>query len=105
MGLDWSRVDRLLRSRPAAEGSSMRLDLATQVNGGRATRGGRARTARLLAIGFGALCGALFATSAAANAGVGRDFTCSGGNIPAGSYESITVTGVCYMPAGTITVE
>jgi hypothetical protein len=83
----------------------MRLDLATHVNGGRATRGGRARTARLLATGFGALCLALFATSAAASARVGRDYTCSGGNIPAGSYESIKVTGVCYMPAGTITVE
>jgi len=32
-------------------------------------------------------------------------YTCAGGNIPAGSYWSIAVTGVCYMPAGNIFVK
>src|ERR1700758_2856628 len=30
---------------------------------------------------------------------------CPGGNVPAGTYQSIRVTGVCFMPAGTVAVR
>ncbi len=32
-------------------------------------------------------------------------YTCSGGNIPAGTYASVTVAGVCYMPAGNVVIQ
>ncbi len=35
----------------------------------------------------------------------GQTYNCTGGNVPPGSYRSIIVTGVCYMPAGTIRVR
>ena len=49
-------------------------------------------------------------TSAAASAtptggGSGSTYTCTGGNIAPGTYKSILVTGICYMPAGTILVR
>jgi hypothetical protein len=48
------------------------------------------------------------ATSAGAssqpNWNSGHPYYCSGGNIPSGSYSSIVVTGVCYMPSGTVNV-
>ena len=48
----------------------------------------------------------LMATAAsAAPVGGGGAYTCSGGNVPAGTYQSIRVTGVCFMPAGTVAVR
>ncbi len=50
----------------------------------------------------------LFVTTGAASAtpaSASHTYTCSGGNVPAGTYHSIVVTGVCYMPAGTIVVR
>ena len=35
----------------------------------------------------------------------GGGYTCTGGNVPPGTYSSIRITGVCYMPAGTIVVR
>jgi hypothetical protein len=35
----------------------------------------------------------------------GGTYTCTGGNIPPGTYESILVTGICYTPKGTIVVR
>ena len=32
-------------------------------------------------------------------------YTCSGGNVPAGVYNSMWITGVCYMPAGTVIIK
>jgi hypothetical protein len=32
-------------------------------------------------------------------------YTCTKGNIPAGTYGSMVITGVCYMPVGNITVR
>ncbi len=43
--------------------------------------------------------------ASAAPAYGGGAYTCTGGNVPAGTYRSILVTGVCYMPAGTIVVR
>jgi hypothetical protein len=43
--------------------------------------------------------------ASAAPAGGGGGYTCTGGNVPPGTYRSILVTGVCYMPAGTIVVR
>jgi hypothetical protein len=45
------------------------------------------------------------AASAAPTGGGGGAYTCTGGNIAPGTYRSIIVTGVCYMPAGTIVVR
>jgi hypothetical protein len=40
---------------------------------------------------------------AAASTGQGQSaYTCAGGEIPSGSYASITVTGVCSVPAGAV---
>lgn len=36
---------------------------------------------------------------------VGQPYNCSGGNVPPGTYSSMIVTGICYAPAGTITVR
>lgn len=47
-------------------------------------------------------------TASAANAapaGGGGAYYCTGGNIPPGSYRSITVVGICFMPKGTIRVR
>lgn len=41
--------------------------------------------------------------ASAATAGGGYD--CTGGAIPAGSYASMTISGVCYMPAGNVIVR
>ncbi len=35
----------------------------------------------------------------------GGAYTCTGGNVAAGTYKSILITGLCYMPAGTIVVR
>ena len=48
----------------------------------------------------GAAVAATAATAAPANA-----YVCSGGNIPSGSYGSVLVTGVCYVPSGTVEVH
>jgi hypothetical protein len=50
---------------------------------------------------------AVLTTSAASAAptGGGSAYTCTGGNIAPGTYGSIIVTGICYMPAGTIVVR
>lgn len=45
------------------------------------------------------------AASAAPLGGGGGAYTCTGGNVPPGTYSSILITGVCYMPAGTIVVR
>jgi hypothetical protein len=65
-----------------------------------------------LALGVAAaLLGLMIApvlTASAASAAplwAGGGYTCTGGNIPPGTYNSIRVTGVCYMPAGTIVVH
>ena len=48
----------------------------------------------------------LTASAASASpAGGGRAYDCTGGNIAPGSYGSIIVTGICYMPKGTIRVR
>jgi len=43
--------------------------------------------------------------ASAAPTGGGGAYNCTGGNIAPGTYRSIIVTGVCYMPAGTIRVQ
>src|ERR1700722_14929869 len=48
------------------------------------------------------------ATSASASpraAGWQQPYDCTGGTIPPGTYESMVVTGVCYMRAGNIAVQ
>ena len=51
-------------------------------------------------------------TSAAGAAPVPNDneypthaYNCTGGNVPPGTYNSITISGICYMPAGNIFVR
>ncbi|MBV9207297.1 MAG: hypothetical protein JO037_18285 [Actinobacteria bacterium] len=43
--------------------------------------------------------------SAAPAGGGGGGYTCTGGNVPAGTYKSLLITGVCFAPAGTIVVR
>jgi hypothetical protein len=45
------------------------------------------------------------AASAAPHDGGGGPYTCTGGNVPSGTYNSILITGVCFAPVGTITVR
>ena len=35
----------------------------------------------------------------------GHSYNCTGGNVSAGTYNSMVITGVCYMPAGTVVVR
>ena len=55
----------------------------------------------LLLVIFGLFANSNVAVAAPATAG----FTCTGGNIPAGNYRSVLVTGVCYMPAGKVVIR
>lgn len=58
----------------------------------------------LIALTFFLVTGAAVADHAAP-APRDHTYTCTGGNIPPGTYRSILVTGVCYMPVGTINVR
>lgn len=40
----------------------------------------------------------------AASASPSSSYVCSGGNIPSGTYASVLVTGVCYVPSGSVAV-
>ncbi len=57
------------------------------------------------------LCVGLGATASVAGASppggwpFGQTYNCTGGNVPPGTYSSMIITGVCYMPAGTITIQ
>ena len=62
------------------------------------------RLGLVIALGFLGLIATATAASAAPSWGGGK-FDCTGGNIPPGTYDSILVTGICYMPAGTIVVR
>lgn len=48
---------------------------------------------------------AIVTTSVAAGATEEKALTCTGGNIPSGNYESVLVTGVCYVPSGLVRVD
>ena len=37
--------------------------------------------------------------------GYSHPYNCTGGNVPPGTYNSMVITGVCYMPAGTVAVR
>jgi hypothetical protein len=39
------------------------------------------------------------------NPSLGQPYNCTGGNVPPGTYTSVIITGICYAPAGTITVR
>jgi hypothetical protein len=60
---------------------------------------------RRLALGAIAICGALAAAAATTEAAPAHPYTCSGGVIPAGSYGSVLVTGVCSVPSGTVDIH
>ncbi|HXW33812.1 MAG TPA: hypothetical protein VEJ87_04480 [Acidimicrobiales bacterium] len=45
------------------------------------------------------------ATGSAAAVSPASSYTCSGGNIPPGTYASVNVTGVCFFPSGSLVVE
>jgi len=59
-----------------------------------------------------ALSGVLVATTSAAGAAPaaswhrhGHTYNCTGGTVAPGHYNSMIITGVCYMPAGTISIR
>jgi len=45
------------------------------------------------------------ATASAAPPPASDTYNCAGGNVPSGTYISMIITGVCYMPTGTIVVQ
>ncbi len=61
---------------------------------------------RLVPVVLLALSGWLVGTGAASASPLSshHGYTCSGGNVPAGSYGSMIITGICYMPAGNINI-
>ncbi len=63
------------------------------------------RYVRAITVASLLLFGVLAASGTASASPVISGYTCSGGNVPAGTYSSITVTGVCSMSAGTIEVR
>jgi hypothetical protein len=58
--------------------------------------------AALLGLVIGPMLTASAASAAPAGGGA---YTCTGGDVPSGTYLSMLITGVCYMPAGTIVVR
>jgi hypothetical protein len=60
-------------------------------------------TAAVLGLVIAPVLTASAASAAPANGG--GAYTCTGGNVAAGTYTSVLITGVCYMPAGTIVVR
>lgn len=68
------------------------------------------RRVRVLRLGAFAVAGALVLTAIslggpALTANAASGYTCGGGSVPAGTYASLTVTGVCTVDAGNVTVE
>lgn len=66
------------------------------------TRTALSATAALLAL---MIAPVLTASAASASPAGGGAYVCTGGKIAPGSYGSIIVTGICYMPKGTIRVR
>ncbi|MGA2520429.1 MAG: hypothetical protein ABSG81_06380 [Acidimicrobiales bacterium] len=68
------------------------------------------KTLRLVPVVLLALAGLLVAAGqASADPGHSGQqshhaYVCSGGNVPAGSYGSVVITGICYMPAGNVNI-
>ena len=62
------------------------------------------RLVLVIALGFFGLVATTTAASASPSWG-GNRYNCTGGNVPAGTYDSVIITGICYMPAGTIVVR
>jgi hypothetical protein len=57
-----------------------------------------------------ALIGLAMAPAAVASAGTGEPpgkavYNCTGGNIPAGVYRSMRISGICYMPSGNVVIR
>jgi hypothetical protein len=76
----------------------------------KACRLARVILAPALILAAGGLLSAVGTSAAsAASTGSGNSsdstYTCAKGNIPPGTYASMVITGVCYMPAGNITVR
>lgn len=61
---------------------------------------------RLVPVVLLALAGSLVSAGAASASPPPNHhaYQCSGGNVPAGSYGSMVITGICYMPAGNIDI-
>jgi hypothetical protein len=65
------------------------------------------RSVRLLVLSGVALI-SLLASPLTAGAGSDKDagsYVCTGGNIPTGTYSSVRVTGICYVPTGLVKVK
>ncbi len=62
------------------------------------------RLVLVIVLGFFGLVATTTAASASPSWG-GNRYNCTGGNVPAGTYHSMIITGICYMPAGKIVVR
>ncbi len=61
--------------------------------------------AALLALTIAPAVTAAAATAAPATTAGGGTYICTGGDIAAGYYRSVIVTGVCYTPAGNVVIQ
>jgi hypothetical protein len=59
---------------------------------------------RIVPVSVLALSGA-FVGASPAGATPASPYVCSSGNIPSGTYASVQVTGVCYVPSGTVVIN
>jgi len=68
-------------------------------------------TARIVIGASAALLGLMIApvftasAASAAPAGHRGTYNCTGGDVPPGTYQSMIITGVCYMPAGNVVIK
>jgi hypothetical protein len=62
------------------------------------------RLVLVIVLGFFGLVATTTAASASPSWG-GHRYNCTGGNVPAGTYDSMIITGICYMPTGTVVVR
>lgn len=64
------------------------------------------RSTRIVLLTVATMLTSLVISPSAADAhSFGGGYVCSGGVIPSGSYRSMMVLGICYVPAGTVAVQ
>lgn len=63
------------------------------------------RVVSALLVGASGVLVALVGFGATAAQAAAPNYTCSGGNIPSGTYGSVTVTGTCFVPSGAVSIH
>ena len=63
------------------------------------------RTKVLAALALAGALGLTGSPAMAAGSGAATAYTCTGGDVPSGTYSRITVTGMCSVAAGAVIVD